>query len=159
MMNDMGDRASGGCLRGGLKETSLDLSAAGGWFMIDQKDSLDTLLIIKNLWNMLLTNRKLKNRDTSSMYRVEINSFIKIPFSPPSESPPPNPPGIALLVWGGGGPECLSTRTPPLPPQPPRIASLGGGVGDPLDRFAPSAGPPSPPRGLGGPAEGVGGWD
>jgi len=48
-------------------------------FMIDQKDSLDTLLIIKNLWNMLLTNRKLKNRDTSSMHRVEINSFIKIP--------------------------------------------------------------------------------
>jgi hypothetical protein len=28
---------------------------------------------------MLLTNRKLKNSDTSSMYRVEINSFIKVP--------------------------------------------------------------------------------
>jgi hypothetical protein len=28
---------------------------------------------------MLLTNRKLKNIDISSMYRVEINSFIKIP--------------------------------------------------------------------------------
>jgi hypothetical protein len=48
-------------------------------FMIDQKDSLDTLLIIKDIWNMLLTNRKLKNIDISSMYRVEINSFIKIP--------------------------------------------------------------------------------
>ena len=47
-------------------------------FMIDQKDSLDTLLIIKNIWNMILTHRKLKNIDFKVMYRVEINSFVKV---------------------------------------------------------------------------------
>jgi len=47
-------------------------------FMIDQKDSLDTLLIIKNIWNMILTHRKLKNIDMKVMYRVEINSFVKV---------------------------------------------------------------------------------
>jgi hypothetical protein len=47
--------------------------------MIDQKDSLDTLLFIKNQWNMILSHRKLKNNDTSSMLRVETNSFVKIP--------------------------------------------------------------------------------
>ena len=47
-------------------------------FMIDQKDSLDTMLIIKELWGMILTQRKLKNNDINSMHRVEINSFIKV---------------------------------------------------------------------------------
>jgi len=48
-------------------------------FMIDQKDSLDTLLFIKNQWNMILSHRKLKNNDTSSMLRVETHSFVKVP--------------------------------------------------------------------------------
>lgn len=49
-------------------------------FMIDQKDSLDTMLIIKELWGMILTQRKLKNNDINSkiLHRVEINSFIKV---------------------------------------------------------------------------------
>ena len=49
-------------------------------FMIDQKDSLDTMLFIKSQLNLILTNRKLKNEIISTMYRVESNSFIKIPL-------------------------------------------------------------------------------
>lgn len=44
-------------------------------FIIDQKDSLSELLIIKDIWNMLITNRKSKNLN---MYRIETNSFIRI---------------------------------------------------------------------------------
>lgn len=47
-------------------------------FMIDQKDSINSLTLIKDLWDMILTNRKLKNKSIQSMYRVEINSFIKV---------------------------------------------------------------------------------
>lgn len=47
-------------------------------FMIDQKDSLDTMLIIKDIWDMILTQRKFQNKDINSIYRVEINSFIKV---------------------------------------------------------------------------------
>jgi len=47
--------------------------------MIDQKDSLDALLHIKEVWNMILTVRKLKDKVTISVHRVEINSFVKVP--------------------------------------------------------------------------------
>ena len=47
-------------------------------FMIDQKDSFNTLLFIKNQWNMILSNIKLKNGDIISMHRAETNSFVKI---------------------------------------------------------------------------------
>nr|YP_010218717.1 LAGLIDADG endonuclease [Morchella brunnea]UBU98554.1 LAGLIDADG endonuclease [Morchella brunnea] len=47
-------------------------------FMIDQKDSLNTLLFIKNQWDMILSHRKLAGGDSSSMYRVETNSFVRV---------------------------------------------------------------------------------
>ena len=47
--------------------------------LIDQKDSLDALLHIKEAWNMILTIRKLKDKVTISVHRVEINSFVKVP--------------------------------------------------------------------------------
>ena len=49
-------------------------------FMIDQKDSLDTLLYIKSQLNLFLTHRKQKKGLSGSMYRIESNSFIKVPF-------------------------------------------------------------------------------
>jgi len=48
-------------------------------FMIDQKDSLDTMLIIKDQLNLFLTHRKQKGLDTF-MYRIESNSFKKVPL-------------------------------------------------------------------------------
>ncbi len=48
-------------------------------FMIDQKDSLDTMLFIKGQLNLFLTHRKLQ-KGLGSMYRIESNSFIKIPL-------------------------------------------------------------------------------
>ena len=47
-------------------------------FMIDQKDSHNTLLFMKNQWDMILSNRKLKQGDYSTMYRAETNSFVRI---------------------------------------------------------------------------------
>jgi len=47
-------------------------------FMIDQKDSLDTLLYIKSQLNLFLTHRKQKKGLSGSMYRIESNSFIKV---------------------------------------------------------------------------------
>lgn len=49
-------------------------------FMIDQKDSLDTLLYIKSQLNLFLTHRKQKKGLSDSMYRIESNSFIKVPL-------------------------------------------------------------------------------
>ena len=49
-------------------------------FMIDQKDSLDTLLYIKSQLNLFLTHRKQKKGLSGSMYRIESNSFIKVPL-------------------------------------------------------------------------------
>ncbi len=47
-------------------------------FMIDQKDSLDTLLYIKSQLNLFLTHRKQKKGLSGSMYRIKSNSFIKV---------------------------------------------------------------------------------
>jgi hypothetical protein len=47
-------------------------------FMIDQKDGYETLVFIKNQWNMILSNRKLKGGISGNMHRVETNSFIRI---------------------------------------------------------------------------------
>lgn len=47
-------------------------------FMIDQKDSLNTLLFIKNQWDMILSPRKLAGGDSISMHRVETNSFVRV---------------------------------------------------------------------------------
>ena len=49
-------------------------------FMIDQKDSLDNMLFIKDQLNLFLTNRKLKKGTTGTMHRIESNSFVKVPF-------------------------------------------------------------------------------
>jgi hypothetical protein len=49
-------------------------------FMIDQKDSLNSILFIKDQLNLFLTHRKLKKKDNGSMYRIESNSFIKVPL-------------------------------------------------------------------------------
>jgi hypothetical protein len=60
-------------------------------FMIDQKDSLETMLIIKDQLNLFLTFRKLpKDINTeikskiannfTDMHRIESNSFIKVPL-------------------------------------------------------------------------------
>jgi len=49
-------------------------------FIIDQKDSLDEMILIKNELNLFLTNRKLKKRINNSMHRIESNSFIKAPL-------------------------------------------------------------------------------
>ena len=49
-------------------------------FMLDHKDSLDSLLLIKDQLNLFLTNRKLKKGNIGSMHRIEINSFVKVPL-------------------------------------------------------------------------------
>ena len=49
-------------------------------FMIDQKDSLDNMLFIKDKLNLFLTNRKLKKGSIGTMHRIESNSFVKVPL-------------------------------------------------------------------------------
>jgi len=49
-------------------------------FMIDQKDSLDNMLFIKDQLNLFLTNRKLKKGSIGTMHRIENNSFVKVPL-------------------------------------------------------------------------------
>jgi LAGLIDADG endonuclease len=49
-------------------------------FMIDQKDSLDTMVFLKDQLNLFLTHRKLKKGLVDTMYRIESNSFVKVPF-------------------------------------------------------------------------------
>jgi len=49
-------------------------------FMIDQKDSLAEMLYLKDLFNLLLTNRKIKKGSLGTMHRIESNSFIKVPL-------------------------------------------------------------------------------
>lgn len=46
-------------------------------FMIDQKDSLDNMLFIKDQLNLFLTHRKLKKGNIGTMHRIESNSFVK----------------------------------------------------------------------------------
>jgi LAGLIDADG endonuclease len=48
-------------------------------FMIDQKDSLNHMLFIKDQLNLFLTHRKLKGT-IGTMHRIESNSFIKVPL-------------------------------------------------------------------------------
>jgi hypothetical protein len=47
-------------------------------FMIDQKDSIETLSFIRDQWDIILSNRKLKAGSSGSMHRVETNSFVKV---------------------------------------------------------------------------------
>lgn len=51
-------------------------------FMIDQKDSLESMLLIKDQLNLFLTNRKINKpaAGTDSILRIETNSFIKVPL-------------------------------------------------------------------------------
>jgi len=49
-------------------------------FMIDQKDSLDNMLFIKDQLNLFLTVRKLKKGSIGTMHRIESNSFVKVPL-------------------------------------------------------------------------------
>nr|YP_010608708.1 hypothetical protein PNX16_mgp063 [Drechslerella dactyloides]WAN89788.1 hypothetical protein [Drechslerella dactyloides] len=49
-------------------------------FMIDQKDSLEDMLYIKDQLNLFLSNRKLKKGTEGSMHRIESNSFVKAPL-------------------------------------------------------------------------------
>ena len=43
-------------------------------FMIDQKDSLDNMLYLKNILNLFITFR------SKTMHRIESNSIVKVPF-------------------------------------------------------------------------------
>jgi hypothetical protein len=47
-------------------------------FMIDQKNSLETLSFIRDQWDIILSNRKLKSGSLGTMHRVETNSFVKV---------------------------------------------------------------------------------
>jgi hypothetical protein len=50
-------------------------------FILDQKSELDTLLIIKNLWGLMLIPRKLKDHkvgDPITMHRIETRAYIKM---------------------------------------------------------------------------------
>ena len=49
-------------------------------FMIDQKDSLDSMLLIKDQLNLFVTNKKINKAGTDYIHRIEINSFIKVPL-------------------------------------------------------------------------------
>jgi LAGLIDADG endonuclease len=49
-------------------------------FMIDQKNSLNTMIYLKDLLNLILTHRKLKDGNTNKIDRIESNSFIKVPL-------------------------------------------------------------------------------
>jgi hypothetical protein len=49
-------------------------------FMIDQKDSLNNMLFMKDQLNLILIHRKLKNGSTGTMHRIESNSLLKIPL-------------------------------------------------------------------------------
>ena len=49
-------------------------------FMIDQKDSLENMIYIKDQLNLFLSNRKLKKGTEGSMHRIESNSFVKAPL-------------------------------------------------------------------------------
>ena len=49
-------------------------------FILDQKDSLKTMLLIKDQLNFFLTNRKLKSGRLGTMHRIESNSFLKVPL-------------------------------------------------------------------------------
>lgn len=49
-------------------------------FMIDQKDSLDTMNFIKDQLNLFLTHRNLKKGAIGTMHRIESNSFVKVPL-------------------------------------------------------------------------------
>jgi hypothetical protein len=48
-------------------------------FMIDQKDSLNDMLYLKDVLNLFLTHRKSKEK-IENMHRIESNSFVKIPL-------------------------------------------------------------------------------
>jgi hypothetical protein len=47
-------------------------------FMIDQKNSLETLSFIRDQWDIILSNRKLKSGSLGTMHRLETNSFVKV---------------------------------------------------------------------------------
>jgi hypothetical protein len=47
-------------------------------FMIDKKNSLETLSFIRDQWDIILSNRKLKSGSLGTMHRLETNSFIKV---------------------------------------------------------------------------------
>jgi hypothetical protein len=49
-------------------------------FMIDQKDSLENMLFIKDQLNLFLSHRKLKKGLIGNMHRIESNSFVKVPL-------------------------------------------------------------------------------
>ena len=49
-------------------------------FMIDQKDSLDNMIYIKDQLNLFLTHRKLKKGTVGTMHRIESNSIVKVPL-------------------------------------------------------------------------------
>lgn len=48
--------------------------------MIDQRDSLDSMLFIKDKLNLFLTYRKPKKGTIGTMHRIESNSFVKVPL-------------------------------------------------------------------------------
>lgn len=50
-------------------------------FIIDQKDSLNNMIYLKDVFNLFLIHRKLtKKIKIGYMHRIETNSFVKIPL-------------------------------------------------------------------------------
>jgi hypothetical protein len=49
-------------------------------FMIDQLGEFKAMSLLKDILNLFLTRRILKKGEVSQMYRIETNSFIKLPL-------------------------------------------------------------------------------
>lgn len=49
-------------------------------FMIDQSESLNDMIVLKEILNLILTHRKLKKDAIGSMHRIETSSFNRLPL-------------------------------------------------------------------------------
>lgn len=49
-------------------------------FMIDQSESLNDMIILKEILHLILTHRKLKKGAAGNMHRIETSSFNKLPL-------------------------------------------------------------------------------
>ena len=49
-------------------------------FMIDQSESLNDMIVLKEILNLILTHRKLKKGAIGNMHRIETSSFNKLPL-------------------------------------------------------------------------------
>lgn len=49
-------------------------------FMIDKSESLNDMIVLKEILNLILTHRKLKKGGIGNMHRIETSSFNKLPL-------------------------------------------------------------------------------